>query len=456
MMEMTFSLPSCHASVRADSSRGSDPRQLRYRAYAALVYTSEVTSNTESPPAWPAAAAGSLARQSVPLGGAIGVYGLMAAIQNSTLSLFLANAVHALPFLIGLFFTVRAGAGILAGLATGWVSDRLADRRMFFGLAGVSGMIGSLCLVVFHGYAVLIVTTTIFLSIGGGAYGPLFAYANELATVRGRDVTAFSSVMRSVFSGAYVVGAPLGLSVMARYGFGPLYLGLTGLAVAFAVIGRWALRPVPRTAHPITTKAPDEGGGVWRAMRGSLPARLWLLLGVVLVLGLVNQMYGIDISLHVTKDLRLSPALVGWMVGLTAAVEIPVMIAAGRAASRVGSGRLVGLSAVVATGSYCLMPLATGPAALLAVSALFGVWQGIALSIPMVMVQDETPGGLGFASSLQGAAFGAAGMLAGAVTGVTAAVVGYGGVLWVCAGLSAIAVLLMLARGAHRFRPTPP
>jgi SET family sugar efflux transporter-like MFS transporter len=157
-------------------------------------------------------------------------------------------------------------------------------------------------------------------------------------------------------------------------------------------------------------------------------------------------MYNIDISLHVTKNLGRSAQLVGWMVGLTAVVEIPVMIVAGRAARRLGSGRLVGASAVLAVVSYCLMAVVSTPEALLAVAALTGVWQGVALSIPMVMVQQETPGGVGVSSSIYGAVFSGAGLIAGAVSGGAAALVGYGGVLWVCAALSAAGALGMLAR----------
>jgi hypothetical protein len=46
----------------------------------------------------------------------------------------------------------------------------------------------------------------------------------------------------------------------------------------------------------------------------SMPARTWLLLGVVLVLSTVNQVFNIDISLHVTKDLGHSAQLAGWML----------------------------------------------------------------------------------------------------------------------------------------------
>jgi MFS transporter, SET family, sugar efflux transporter len=88
---------------------------------------------------------------------------------------------------------------------------------------------------------------------------------------------------------------------------------------------------------------------------------------------------------------------------LTAGLEIPVMIAASRAAMRVGRGRLVGMSAVLITVSFCLLPFAASQAALLGLSALNGIWQDVALSIPMVMIQDEIPAGLGISSSLYGA-----------------------------------------------------
>jgi SET family sugar efflux transporter-like MFS transporter len=405
-------------------------------------------------------APGVLVRESVPLGGAIGLVGLTAAALSPTLSLFLANAVHAAPFLIGLFFTAYAAAEIVAGLVTGWLSDRTRDRRVLIGLASLVGAVGMLCLALFRDYAVLLVTCMAFTSIGAGSLGQLFAYANEFATARGRDVTAYSSVMRSVFSGAYVVGAPLGLALMVRYGFRPLYLGVTVITLVLGALARWGLRPVPRKAGG-ETAGPEAGAGsgrrgLWRTIREArLPGRVWLLLGVVLALGTVLQMYGIDISLHVTKNLGRSPELVGWMVGLTAVMEIPVMIIAGRGARRLGRGRLVGAAAVLAVVSYCLMAVVSAPEALLGVAALTGVWQGVALSIPMVMVQQETPGGVGVSSSVYGAVFSAAGLIAGAVTGGAAALVGYGGVLWVCAALSAVAALGMLARPAFP-RTVPP
>jgi MFS transporter, SET family, sugar efflux transporter len=408
----------------------------------------------EAPSARPAAR--SLTRQSIPLVGSIAIYGLMTAGQNTTLSLFLVNAVHVAPFLVGLFFTARAASGMVAGLVTGWVSDRMQDRRVIICVTSLAGAAGALCLALLRDYALLLVTGVVFAGIGAGAFGQLFAYANEIATARGQDVTFFSSIMRSAFSAAYIVGPPLGLFIMAKYGFRPLYLGITGFSLASAIIGRWGLRHTPPRGSRAAARGSRGRGALWRTIRiAAMPARTWLLLGVVLVLSTVNQMFSIDISLHVTKDLGQSPQLVGWMLGLAAGLEIPVMIAAGRAAARVGRGRLVGMSAVLATVSFCLLPGAASPAALLGVAALNGIWQGVALSIPMVMIQDETPGGVGLSSSLYGAAFGSASMIAGAVTGVTASALGYGNVFWVCAALSAVAALGMLGRLALGRRSQP-
>ncbi|HXT93646.1 MAG TPA: MFS transporter [Trebonia sp.] len=403
----------------------------------------------------------------VPLAGAIAVYGLTMAFQGTSQSLFLANAVHATPALIGAYFTARAAAGIVVNQAAGWLSDRVRDRRVLLAVAGAGGAIGTVTLAGVHDYVVVLVTGMVFLSIGGITFGQLFAYANTFAVAGGRDVTAFSAVMRAVFSAAWVVGPPLGLFLLAGLGFRSFYLVVACLSLVSAVVGRWGLPPVAAPAsvrHGHKERGHKESGhqrhehkrrasgARWKVP--ALPARLWLLLAVVLVLGIVNQMYFIDIPLHVTKDTGHGPQLVGWMAGVTAAAEIPVMIIAGRIAHRVGPGRIVGASAVAGMALYAVLPFAASVPTLLAMAALNGVYQGVSLSIPMVMVQDEAPGGPGSSSALYTSAFGVAGMLAGAVTGAVTTAVGYGDLFWVCAALSGCAAVLMAARASlARARP---
>jgi SET family sugar efflux transporter-like MFS transporter len=390
----------------------------------------------------------------VPLGAAIVSYGLTMAFQSTTTSLFLANAVHVGPLLIGLYFALRGAASIGVSLATGRLSDRLRDRRVIIAAAGVAGVVGGVCQALLRDYALVLVTGVVCLSIGYLTFSQLFAYATEYAAAHGRPVTSFTSVVRSGLSAAWVAGPPLGLFLMARYGFGPLYLITAALSVVTVVLSRWGLSRVPPQAPvalpapvPVPGEAlpgealPDEAG----AGRGrrALPARMWLLLGAVVALGTVNQMYGIDVSLFVTADRHLSAQLVGWMAGLAAGLEIPVIIVAGRVADRLGKRRVVLASAVVAAVFFGLLPLAASPAALLALQGLNAAWVGVALSVPMVMVQEEAGRGAGAASALYSSAFMAASVLAGAVTGIAASAVGYGNVFWVCAALSLVACGLL-------------
>lgn len=395
-----------------------------------------------------------LAREAAPLAGAIAACGITMACLTTTASLFLADAVHATPLLIGLFFAGRAAVSIVVGLAGGWLSDRLPDRRLLLVVGGVAGAVGGVCFAVLRDYTAVFVTGAVFFSIGGLAFPQLFAYANEYARARGRPVTAFTSVMRSFFSASFVIGPPAGFFVATRFGFGPLYLATAGLFLVGAGLGGWGMRAIP--AQPMPGVPAREGHREGHRGRGSgrgpsaifigVPAKTWLLLGAVIAFGVVNQMYNIDLALYVTRTLHLSAQLVGWIAGLAALLEIPIMIVAGTFADQFGKLRVVLASAVAATVFFCLLPLARSAVPLLALQVLNAAWVAVALSIPMVMMQEETPGGAGVSSSLYSAGYTTAGLLAGAITGVTASAIGFGNVFWVCAGLSAAAGGMLLAR----------
>jgi SET family sugar efflux transporter-like MFS transporter len=422
-----------------------------------------VPGATALPDQFPPASRLSLVRDAAPLAGTIGLYGVTSAFLSTTTSLFLADAVRVGPLLIGLFFTWRGVVAVATNQPAGRLSDRLPDRRLLIAVAGVAGALGALGLAVLRNYVAVLVTETVFLSISGLGFTQMFAYANELAQAHGRPVTAFMAWIRSVFSAAWVIGPPAGLFLLTRFGFGPLYLVTGGLSLGCAALGYWGLRrmpPPPRTAK--ATGATDTGRGRTgrglRALALALPRRTWLLVGAVVALGVVNQMYAIDIALYITKDLHLGAQLVGWIAGVSAALEIPIMILVGRVADRLGKRRILVAATVAATAFFCLMPLARSAAPLLALQVLNAAWVAVAMSIPMVMLQEEGPGGAGSSSALYSSAFMSASLLAGAITGVTAAAVGFGGVFWVCAALSAVAGGLLLASSGSSgsvLRPDP-
>ena len=89
----------------------------------------------------------------------------------------------------------------------------------------------------------------LFFSIGALSFSQLFAYANEFAHAHDRPVAEFTSLLRAVFSASWVIGPPVGLYLLTRYGFGPLYLTVGGLSFLTAALG-WGLRPLPAGRGP--------------------------------------------------------------------------------------------------------------------------------------------------------------------------------------------------------------
>ncbi|MFZ3495463.1 MFS transporter [Streptomyces sp. 5.8] len=146
----------------------------------------------------------------------------------------------------------------------------------------------------------------------------------------------------------------------------------------------------------------------------------------------------------------MSPSLVGLMAGVCAAPEIPLMITVGRLADRIGRTRVVAAAVILAVFFFSLLPMAGSAPALIALQLPNALWIAVITSIPMVVVQQEVPGGAGTVSALYSSTFPIAQLLAGAITGAVAAQAGHRGVFWICAGLCALAAVLLLVRRASR------
>lgn len=384
------------------------------------------------------------------LGIAAGCYALAMSVFGTTLSLFLADAVGAGPGLIGLYFMGCAVVGIGINLAMGWLSDRLPDRRIALSSTALAGVAGALVFAGARDYAVVFATGAVLLGLNEAYISQMFAYVKEFADFTGREVTPFSSTVRSIFSAGWVIGPPVGLFLLVHAGFGRMYVGAAGLLLLTAILGRWFLPALPAPPRPEPKDKTEGRGSAIRRLVATVPSRSWYLLGAVTAVNVANGMYIISIALYVTKDLNLSPSLVGLMAGVCAALEIPLMITVGRLADRIGKVRLVAAAVVLAVIFFCLLPMADSAPALIALQLPNALWIAVITSIPMVVVQQEVPGGTGTVSALYSSTFPIAQLLAGAITGVVAAQAGYRSVFWICAGLCALAAVLLLFRTASR------
>ncbi|GGT03478.1 sugar efflux transporter [Streptomyces griseoviridis] len=408
---------------------------------------------------------------------AVGVAG---AFVVPTTSLFLSEAVTATPLMVGLFFAVRSVAEIGTDIVVGAVSDRLRNRRTILVLTALFNACGALCYTFLRDYYLLLLSGMVCFGLGGACFGQLFAYTRELADARGVDAPFFNGFLRSVTSLAWVVGPPLAFWTIATWSFTALYASTAALSLLAAALCGWGLpdpkasgaaKALPAKALPekaLPEKAGPEGSaavatpepaedrppGMLGMFRG-LGRRTALVLGAVVLLLGANAMYQINLPLYVTEDLGMSPQFAGLLLGVSAFVEIPLMVLAGVWAERVGKQWLMFAATVCATLFFVLLPLADTRPFLLALQPLNAAWAAVALNIPVVMLQDSLPGRIGTASALYSSAFKAGMFLGGLVVGTVATWTGYGQVFWVCAGLTAVAgVLALLLRTAPEV-PSP-
>ncbi len=407
---------------------------------------------------------------------AVGVAG---AFVVPTTSLFLSKAVTATPLMVGLFFAARSIAEIGTDVVVGAVSDRLGNRRTILVLTALCNAAGALCYTFLRDYYLLLLSGMVCFGLGGACFGQLFAYTRELADARGVDAPFFNGFLRAVTSLAWVVGPPLAFWVIAEWSFTALYAATAALSLLAAALCGWGL-PDPRTlgsrgtdpgepatagsgaagsaasesgsADPASPKPAEELPPGPLGMFRGLGTRTALVLGAVVLLLGANAMYQINLPLYVTEDLDMSPQFAGLLLGVSAALEIPLMVLIGVWADRLGKQRLMLAATVCATLFFALLPFADSRVPLLALQPLNAAWAAVALNIPVVMLQDSLPGRFGTASALYSSAFKAGMFLGGLVVGTVATWTGYGQVFWVCAGLTAVAgVLALLLRPA----PTP-
>ncbi|MFC4454185.1 sugar efflux transporter [Deinococcus sonorensis] len=367
---------------------------------------------------------------------AVLMLGLALSFAAPYLSLFGADEVGMSPLALGLFMTCTSVSSIVISTRLGRWSDRRASRRPLVLLAIVAAGVGYLLFSVTRNYLLLLVISSVFLGTGAAAFPQLFALARAQIG-SGTLGDQASALLRSVFSLAWVGGPGIGALLLAGGGFRGLYLGT---AACFAVAA------VPVLLARVG-QTPQAGGRAEPVMlEGAPPARpVWLVALSFVLYGTSMSMGAISLPIHVTHALHGTTANVGFLVGLCALAEIPIMLAFVLFPRRVQNERLIVLGFGLFVLYFVLVYVAPGMGLLIVAQLVRAVVIGIAACLGMAYFQDLMPGRFGAATTLFANTTNAGSMLAGLITGVVAQAFGYHAVFLVCAVLSITSWGLLLA-----------
>ncbi|PPK65286.1 MFS transporter [Actinokineospora auranticolor] len=379
-------------------------------------------------------------RSYLPLASTCLAVGIATALATPFLSLFLTRELGADPVALGGFLLATPIAGVVVSTLIGRLSDRREIRRLVLLVGGVAGAAGWAAFVVVRDYWALLAVSVTVIAVSAALIPQVFAFARQVSERSGSSrAPVVVSALRTVISVSWVAGPPLAALLLATTGFKGLFAAVAVCYAAVAALTVW----LPR-ASPETTAPPADAAG-----EGGASSRLWLAVPALVLIQAAGGLGVTTMPLFVSETLHGTEAEAGLVLGLCAALEIPLMVWFGVLATRVSQYLLVLGGAALAIVYHAIM-VATGQ-----------VWQVAAAQVVNAVVIAAVAGvGISYFQSLAPGRPGAATtmfsnttvtgmMISGPLLGV-AAKVGYRYSYLMSAVMVALGVALLAAA-----RPRP-
>lgn len=363
---------------------------------------------------------------------------LSEAVAGSYMVLFAVERIGMSPLELSAYLTLSALAGMAISMVLGSRHDRrptLWPVQLSLGAKGIGFVV---CVQITEPW-MLIATGVVLLSVGSAAFSLLFAIAKGHLDAAGGDAPASGmAALRMTSSLGWAIGPALGAVLVALWGFDGVYIGATALAAlaaASVLLGR--ITPAAAPSQPVKVTI----------------AVVWAAAPAVLALTAFNTamfMGSNAMSIVVAHQLGTETD-VGLLYSLCAAIEVVIMggfvLRPGLSHSR---GLLLAGFACFVAFFLLVMALPTLPSFYFG-QALRATAIGIVSIVGMAILQQMLPGRAGVASALYGNTIGAGALLSGLATGLWANAFGYMALFAVCAALSVVGGLALLARSRKLF-----
>ncbi|MCO6504791.1 MAG: sugar efflux transporter [Snodgrassella sp.] len=371
------------------------------------------------------------------------IIGIAGALQSPTLSRYLAEEVKVNEYLIGLFYSVNAIAGIAASFLLAQYSDKKGIRRNIILFCCIMGIGNCITFAFSRQYWILFSVGIFFSALSSAAMPQIFAASREYTDQSGGNVVVFNGILRAQLSLAWVIGPPLSFALAVKYGFTVMYTSAAAMYfIALLIVSCF----FPLTQHKrIATDNLQPSTPIFTNKN------VLMLFLASIFMGTANMMYLIDMPLYVKQILPSSPSLAGQLMGLAAAIEIPAMLIASILVPRFGNKKLICFAVVCGIVFFTGLILFQSEHMLFALQFMNGLFIGIVASIGMLYFQDLLPGRTGIASTLFNNCMSCSIILAGMLQGIVSAKLGHQSIYAIALAMVCLSFVLCLI-----IQPPPP
>lgn len=326
--------------------------------------------------------------------------GAVGALVLPTFSIFLARELGVRPLLVGLPFAGLALASVIYNQLIGAWSDKLSDRRPLVVGFCILGIVACAIFALSRNYWLISFSAVALFSLAMVAYSQMLAYSLDYADRRLAEsrVPLFNAIVRAQMALAWVSGPPAGFLLAAYFGFSTMYWVVAALFALVALVS-YPLLPRLESADSAAQTLSARGEGASLPMNASNRRSLILCLIAFSLMWGANNAYLISLPLHLTENMGLSAEWVGWLMGVAAGIEIPIMLAAGYLSTQLSLVTMVRFAAlaglILYAGVYWLDDLWQLFVLQLPNAIFIGVLAGLGVSV----VQRLMPGRSGSASA---------------------------------------------------------
>ncbi|MEU7527044.1 sugar efflux transporter [Saccharothrix sp. NPDC042600] len=350
------------------------------------------------------------------------------------LSLFLVKELGASPFATGAFLLSGAMSSLVVSTLIGRLSDARAVRRNLMVVASLAGATGYALFAVVRNYWLLLVVSIALLSVASVLMPQLFAYARQVLERSGSTRAPLAiSALRTMMSVSWVGGPPLAALLIDVSGF----VGLFGAAAVICLLGAGVTAfLLDEPGLDEATRGAGGGGGLRRDIAFAAVA-FTLLQGA-------SQLGVIAMPLFIADVLHGSTSDAGLVLGLCAALEIPLMLGLGALGMRVDLRRIVLAGGAVALAYYAVMLMTTATWQVLAAQLLHATVISAVMGVGISFFQDIAPDRPGYATTLYTNTMKVSGMLSGPLLALSA-VFGYRSAYAIGLVMSVLGVAFLVA-----------
>ena len=286
---------------------------------------------------------------------------------------------------------VTVGIAVLAGALSDVVRNRLV---VALGLCLI-GAIGYAAVFVFRNATAFALATVLLIPFSAAVYSQLFALLRSVPQ-SSADRDATTSIVRALFALPWIVVPPAAAAFLIWF---PGETNIYGISALFAVLCALILLTLFGRLPP---GAGGEGAGR-RFLDGLARLRSPALAGRVLILGLIygaHKLHSSIMALIVVQNIGGSIGEVGRVAGLTALLEVPMILLWGWLVPRLGKSTAVALGGL-AFGAYLGgLWLVSDISQVYVLTPISACGSAAILSVILVYVQEMLPDNPGLGTSL--------------------------------------------------------